>query len=73
MGHGHATVNLIETPGYINEKQINLLQDIIDNKTVEISEEHKPSLQNFIGKKVMLYDKKRIRKCYNNSTCLDKM
>tara|TARA_B100000123_G_C25739924_1_gene433321 strand:- start:4121 stop:4633 length:513 start_codon:yes stop_codon:yes gene_type:complete len=60
MGCGHATVNLMETPGYINKKQINLLQDIINNKVVEIEEDHKPSIQDFIGKKVMLYDKKRI-------------
>ncbi len=60
MGCGHATVNLMETPGYINKKQIDLLHDVINNKVVEIVEEHKPSKQDFIGMKVMLYDKKKI-------------
>ena len=60
MGCGHATVNLMETPGYINKNQIELLKEIINEKYPIILEEHKPSVRDFIGKSVMLFDNRRI-------------
>jgi hypothetical protein len=66
MGCGHATTNLISTSGYMNEHQFQLIRDIINGKTVQLKEEHKPDYQVFYNHndkhdygQVELYDEKK--------------
>jgi len=59
MGCGHATKNLIDTSGCMSDIQIQLIQDIINNKKVTIKEAHRPCDSCFVGKKVTLFDEKR--------------
>ena len=56
MGCGHATENLIETPGYIKPNQLELIQKVINGEFPTITSDHIPSLNTFIGKNVCLYD-----------------
>ncbi len=64
MGCGHATANLIETPGCMKEAQIQLIKDIINEKNPILKEEHipvGPPSKNAINKKVFLYDERKIK------------
>ena len=63
MGCGHATLNLIETSCGMSKTQLTLIEDIINNKEVIITDDHRPYINRFIGKKV------RLNKC--NQEMLD--
>ena len=54
MGCGHATTNLLETSGSMNDKQIELLKKLLNYETVELEEHHRPCSQSFLGKKVQI-------------------
>jgi hypothetical protein len=60
MGCGHATTNLLETPGCMKQKQIELVNEIIKDNNPIVKEEHIPCLDSFINSKVSLYDEKKI-------------
>ena len=55
MGCGHATELLIDTSGGMNDKQFNLLADLIMEKNVIIKKEHSPTSQYYINKTVFPY------------------
>ena len=59
MGCGHATSSFIETSGGMNIQQIELLKQIINNQSVEIKVEHRPSFSVSIGEIVSLYDEEK--------------
>ena len=56
MGCGHATINLIRTYGGLSEVQERFITDIVSGKEMEINSGHYPFVQEWIGKKVKLWD-----------------
>ena len=60
MGCGHATNYFIDTSGGITDLQSNLVKKIIEGEEVTILEDHRPCCEFYIGKKVKLFDQKKI-------------
>ena len=59
MGCGYATESFLETCGGMNLHQLDLIEQIINNNSVEIRDEHRPSSSDYIGKTVELYDEEK--------------
>ena len=61
MGCGHATINLIDTSGYMNIEQMDFIRRIIEGETVKINENYSPCNYKFIDQKVELLDLEKIK------------
>ena len=57
MGCGHATVNLIDTSGGMNDEQQKFILDIIKNKSAIMKREYYPE-NDWAGKEVILFNEK---------------
>lgn len=59
MGCGNATDSFLDTCGGMKKEQIDLVKQVINNKSVVILEEHTPTCSDFVGKIVELYDEEK--------------
>jgi len=58
-GTSSSMPKLLNTYGGMTQNQLNLLENIINNKLVKIEKNHNPIYDKFIGKNIYLYDKKK--------------
>ena len=61
-GCGHATMNLIQTTGGMDNEQFKMIEDIINGKVVELKDKHRLTSEDFINSKAQLYYEKKFRK-----------